>query len=191
MINEDLIKNFGIKLQMSGMVFSDPNNNTYVMLFPWEKYGNTVQEQMPTSEQWNKILRQLDLLEVEVLKEAPDGGLVKTVLRKSQRQIEQGVSWNVFRRDGYKCRYCGKDDVPLTVDHIVTWESGGPSIEDNLLSCCRKCNKMRGNMPYKEWIESEKYLKISEKLELFVQLANKNVIDTIPFIEKRINTRSR
>ena len=60
--------------------------------------------------------------------------LYKAVIRKCQRNIEQGVSWNVFRRDGYACRYCGNKEVPLTVDHLVLWEESGPSTEANLVS---------------------------------------------------------
>jgi len=102
-----------------------------------------------SEEDIKKLLHQLDTLEIE--------GLGKIVLRKSQRQIEQSVSWNVFRRDNYSCRYCAKNDVPLTVDHVVLWETNGDSVENNLISACRKCNKTRGNMPYPEWITSKYY----------------------------------
>jgi hypothetical protein len=76
-------------------------------------------------EDWKRFLAQTDLMETEVMARARDGSLVKAVMRKSQRQIDQNVSWAVFRRDGYACRYCGRDDVPLTVDHLLLWEEGG------------------------------------------------------------------
>ena len=60
------------------------------------------------TEDWKKVLRQTDLLETEVLALSEDGKLTKAILRKSQRQIEARISWNVFRRDGYRCRYCGR-----------------------------------------------------------------------------------
>ncbi|WP_212636678.1 HNH endonuclease, partial [Salmonella enterica] len=55
------------------------------------------------------------------------------ILRKNQRILDQKIAWEVYRRDKYKCRYCGIDNVPLTVDHIITWESGGATHADNLM----------------------------------------------------------
>jgi hypothetical protein len=192
MIQEKLIKQLGIDYQMSGIAFAGKDDNSLVILFPWENLTlGDIDEVKPTGGEWNLILKQLDFLEVEILSKAPDGSLLKTVLRKSQRQIEQGISWNVYRRDGYKCRYCGKNDVPLTVDHIVTWESGGPSTEDNLLCSCRKCNKLRGNMSYDEWVHSPKYVQLSKDLWEIDRERNLEVLKTIPSIEKRVNLRNR
>ena len=97
----------------------------------------------------NQVIRQMDVQEI--------GGLQKVILRKSQRQIDQRVSWKVFRRDNFTCVYCGADDVPMTVDHIVLWEHMGDSVPDNLNCSCKKCNKTRGSMNYDEWLQS-KYL---------------------------------
>lgn len=99
--------------------------------------------------EWEVFIRQTDLMEMK--------GPAKAILRKSQRQIDQNISWAVFRRDGYACRYCGRSDVPLTVDHIHLWESGGLSVEDNLISSCRRCNKLRGSMLYEDWLDCPQY----------------------------------
>jgi 5-methylcytosine-specific restriction endonuclease McrA len=110
-------------------------------------------------------------------------GLKKAILRKSTRQIDAGVSWRVFKRDEYTCRYCGKDDVPLTVDHLVLWEKGGPTIEDNLVACCKKCNKKRGNMKYEDWLVSDYYKKVSKNLSAEIRELNcvtKFSLSTIP-----------
>ena len=110
---------------------------------------------------WERFLRQTDLLETEVLTKASDGTLAKAILRKSQRQIDTNVQWKVWRRDKFSCVYCGKDDVPLTVDHLVTWEVGGPSVEANLVTADRPCNKARGNLSYADWLRHPHYLKVS------------------------------
>lgn len=145
-----------------------------------------------SKEEWATFLRQTDLLETEVLAKAEDGGTVKAIMRKSTRQIEQGTSWVVFKRDGYQCRYCGKDDVPLTVDHLILWEEGGPSTEENLVSACRKCNKTRGNTPYAEWIlKHPYYLKVSKELFADVRQLNLDLISTLGAIPKRPHQRSR
>ena len=140
---------------------------------------------------WEVFIRQTDILETEVLQNSSDGKLAKVILRKSTRQIDTAVSWSVFKRDGYACRYCGKDDVPLTVDHLVLWEEGGPSTAENLVSACKKCNRKRGNMHFREWLQDRYYLKVSKNLAPEVRGANLNLIPTLKDIPRMIHKRSR
>ena len=147
-----------------------------------------------SSSEWETFLRQTDLLETEILSKASDGTLAKIITRKSQRNIEASISWKVFARDGYACRYCGKggkEGIPLTVDHLVLWEVGGPSIEANLLSACRKCNKTRGNLPYDKWLENPHYLKVSANLTPAQKEANQAILPTLANIPLNQNQRSR
>ncbi len=152
---QDLLK-YGNEWQIQGVVFGNGMDNS-IVLFP--EASNTFQDELgviqPNHEEWKELLYQLDTLGVEVL--GPNG---KIILRKSQRQIEQNIAWNVFRRDQYQCRYCGNDKVALTVDHVVLWEDMGDTVEDNLISACKKCNSTRGNMPYLDWIVSPYYKKV-------------------------------
>lgn len=143
------------------------------------------------SDDWAKFLRQTDILEVEVLQKASDGKLAKAILRKSARQIEARVSWQVFKRDGYACRYCGRDDVPLTIDHLVLWEEGGPSIPTNLLSACKKCNKTRGNTQYADWLKDPYYLRVSSNLRPEVKADNEALVGTLDAIPRNTHQRSR
>jgi hypothetical protein len=141
-------------------------------------------------EDWNRFLRQTDVLETKVLAEAEDGKLVKAVLRKTARQISAQVSWDVFRRDGFRCRYCGREDVPLTVDHLVLWEEGGPSVAENLLAACKKCNRKRGSTPYAEWLEGPRYRKTSEGLDPGVRQANLDLVPTLASIPRSHHKKS-
>lgn len=139
-------------------------------------------------DQWAQFLRQTDLLEVEVIAAAGEGGkLAKAIMRKSARQINQHVSWAVYRRDGFMCRYCGADDVPLTVDHLVTWEGGGPSIENNLVTADKTCNKTRGNLPYAQWLEHPFYKRVSANLTEQQRAANRSLVDTLNHIPRMIH----
>lgn len=52
---------------------------------------------------------------------------------------------NVLKRDGYKCTYCGRGDLPLTVDHIIPRAKGGLDTWENLVCACTKCNNKKGN----------------------------------------------
>lgn len=158
---------------------SDPDGGTKVQVLDMDH------------EDWKTFLRQTDLLETEVLAQASDGTLAKVVLRKSQRQIDQNVSWRVFRRDDYTCRYCGRNDVPLTVDHLVLWEDGGPTIEDNLVAACRKCNKTRGRLPYTDWLDHGYYKRVSAGLDEQVRRANVELASTLDGIPRTVHKRSR
>lgn len=182
---------FGHGIQLAGAIYAS-GTETYFMPFPDE--GDLFDDAKPrplpkwsfvdmSHENWKALLRQTDLLEVQ----ATDGSAAKAIIRKSTRQIEQGVSWNVYRRDGYACRYCGADKIPLTVDHLVTWESGGPSIEANLVAACRKCNKIRAELPYAEWMRHPHYLKVAERLSATQRAANDALVSTLDAIPRRAN----
>lgn len=199
----------GNTLQLSGAVYIG-DGKVYLALFPedkghledsegvngclfWNEGGDRYHAETlnMTQEDWAVFLRQTDLLETEVLSQASDGTLAKVVLRKSQRTIEQGVSWKVFKRDNYSCRYCGADDVPLTVDHLVCWEEGGPSTVENLVAADRRCNKTRGNLPYAQWLEHPYYKKVSLALTTQQRDANLRLLEVLPTIQKRLHQRSR
>src|ERR1700739_2055656 len=53
-------------------------------------------------------------------------------------------SFSIFKRDGFKCIYCGKssieDGAKLAVDHIKAIGIGGLSEINNLITACSKCN---------------------------------------------------
>ncbi len=52
---------------------------------------------------------------------------------------------NILRRDNYKCAYCGRSDIMLTVDHIVPKARGGNDSWENLITACTKCNNIKGD----------------------------------------------
>jgi 5-methylcytosine-specific restriction endonuclease McrA len=53
---------------------------------------------------------------------------------------------NVLIRDDYTCQYCGKKFPPneLTIDHIIPKSKGGKTSWDNVVTCCKKCNTIKG-----------------------------------------------
>ncbi|MFA4923665.1 MAG: HNH endonuclease, partial [Ignavibacteriaceae bacterium] len=52
---------------------------------------------------------------------------------------------NILRRDEFKCAYCGRSDIPLTIDHIVPKAKGGVDSWENLIAACTICNNKKGN----------------------------------------------
>ena len=173
----------GHTIQLSGMLLIDSQRDiTFLVPLPDEDISDKIKTLNLSHDDWKTLLRQTDLQETEVLVNDNDK-IKRAILRKSTRQISAQVSWNVYRRDNYTCRYCGRNDIPLTVDHLILWEDGGPSIEANLVACCRKCNKVRGNMRYKDWLKSRQYESVSKNLPSEIRQANifaANVLDGIP-----------
>jgi len=51
---------------------------------------------------------------------------------------------NIYKRDGYRCGYCGSKDE-LTIDHILPKSRGGKNSWENLVTCCSKCNSKKDN----------------------------------------------
>jgi 5-methylcytosine-specific restriction endonuclease McrA len=52
---------------------------------------------------------------------------------------------NILRRDGYKCGYCGRGDLPLTIDHVIPKARGGSDSWENLICACTTCNNKKGD----------------------------------------------
>ncbi|MGI6209115.1 MAG: HNH endonuclease [Anaerolineae bacterium] len=50
----------------------------------------------------------------------------------------------VFRRDKYRCVYCGERITEPTVDHIIPRHRGGPHSWENLVTACPACNRKKG-----------------------------------------------
>ena len=194
---EDLnILAVGNTIVLSGAVYTDADSS-YLVMFPDEH--DAVEKPMKVlnmdQDAWTRFLQQTDHLDVEMLAPDADGKLVKAIVRKSQRQIDQGVSWLVYKRDGYRCSYCSaeggsQNGTALTVDHLVLWENGGPSIPSNLLTACRSCNKRRGNMEYADWLKSDYYKKVSRNLIMFQLEKNEKLADTLHLVPRQ-KVRSR
>ena len=65
-------------------------------------------------------------------------------LTGAQRTALYRLRQRVFERDAFTCRYCGTADSPrewLVAEHVIP---DGPTTEDNLVTACRSCNKLKG-----------------------------------------------
>ncbi|MFC2082122.1 HNH endonuclease [Bacteroidota bacterium] len=52
---------------------------------------------------------------------------------------------NILKRDRHRCAYCGRGDLPLTLDHIIPKSRGGEDNWENLVSACLPCNNKKGD----------------------------------------------
>lgn len=178
----DILK-WGNDITITGMIMQGTNDESYIVLLPMEKLGEGISLVQPTKEQWFELQNQLDLMNVMSDQ--------KTILRKSQRNIDQRMMWVVFRRDKFKCRYCGIDNTAMTVDHIITWESGGATHPDNLLTSCKKCNKKRGNLDYGSWLQHKYYLDKSQYLSEEIKKKNEEIVFRLHSLPRVSAVRSR
>lgn len=51
---------------------------------------------------------------------------------------------NVFKRDNFRCQYCGTER-DLTLDHVIPRSKGGKSSWNNLVTACKRCNASKGD----------------------------------------------
>jgi hypothetical protein len=54
---------------------------------------------------------------------------------------------NIFRRDNHSCQYCSCkiEGDNATIDHILPRSRGGKHRWENVVACCLKCNRKKGD----------------------------------------------
>ncbi len=88
-------------------------------------------------------------------------GLVKFFTGPSPH-LSREDAMKVFRRDRYRCYYCGLDGLRdfeswliLTIDHVHPNAKGGQRSMDNLVTACQPCNLLKGKRVYKSLQEAK------------------------------------
>lgn len=63
-----------------------------------------------------------------------------------RKPLSKKTRFEVFKRDGFKCQYCGAaaPDATLVVDHINPVAEGGSNEIMNLITACQACNAGKG-----------------------------------------------
>ena len=74
---------------------------------------------------------------------------------------------------GRKCVYCGKENVPLEIEHIVPKSKGGSDRISNLTLACHECNQKKGNQSIEEFLDNN-----PEKLNQIKSESKKPLKDT-------------
>ena len=78
--------------------------------------------------------------------------------KTKRKNIDLRVRFNVFKRDGFSCRYCGAKppEAVLQIDHAIPVSKGGSDDIDNLVTACSKCNMGKGSMCAYDYQEESK-----------------------------------
>jgi 5-methylcytosine-specific restriction endonuclease McrA len=79
--------------------------------------------------------------------------------------LSREVAMKVFKRDQFKCHYCGLDGLHdfeswliLTIDHVHPHAKGGSRNMENLVTACQPCNLIKGKRVYKSLQEAKEYV---------------------------------
>ncbi len=62
------------------------------------------------------------------------------------RYLPKKLRRKIFERDNFTCVYCGARsyEEPLEIDHVIPRCKGGTDNENNLVTSCRRCNRLKG-----------------------------------------------
>jgi len=90
-----------------------------------------------------------------------------------RQSISKRVRFSVFSRDGFTCKYCGRqsDEVKLVIDHIDPVSKGGTNDETNLITSCETCNQGKAAKQIPNQVEIE-----SHRLSLAQEFQEQNDI---------------
>lgn len=92
---------------------------------------------------------------------------------------------NVFKRDCYKCQYCGSNK-DLTLDHLIPKSKGGKSSWTNLVTACKRCNSHKGDFSPEEVGLKLQSKPIRPSYVMFLRISSKYLNDDwIPFLEHK------
>lgn len=107
----------------------------------------------------------------KLIKFAPIGSIVQELVRFDLQQLENpeisGIEYQQGELSGYEvreyllnkwnrqCTYCEIKDFPLQVEHIQPKAKGGSNRISNLCLACDKCNKKKGALDIKVFLEKK------------------------------------
>ncbi len=85
-------------------------------------------------------------------------------------RISREDAMKVFKRDHFKCQYCGLDGLHnfenwliLTIDHVHPQAKGGSRTMDNLVTACQPCNILKGKRVYSSQDAAKGYVLAKRK----------------------------
>lgn len=121
---------------------------------PYRNSGDSVQH-VRGSSHWRPS-RNPRTLNGPVIVHKPAGGVASVVPTPhvqldSKRYADQSLRLKVMARDDCCCRYCGifVTDSEANIDHVIPWRDGGQTVIENLVTSCRRCNRLKGNGRWK------------------------------------------
>lgn len=123
--------------------------------------------------------------------------------KTKRRSLSKRLRFEVFKRDAFKCQYCGAaaPDVLLTIDHVKPVKGGGDDSLLNLITACAACNGGKAAVPLsdasavmKQRKELASLAERREQLRMLVEWRDSLATlddEKVAILEARINERLR
>lgn len=102
---------------------------------------------------------------IDLARKVGNSKLGKSKKPSKRNPIESRLRHEVFKRDGYKCKECGKgkEQSVLHADHIVPVSQGGSDELSNLQTLCAECNLAKSNKAFESKVGSDQAVCLSPK----------------------------
>jgi 5-methylcytosine-specific restriction endonuclease McrA len=104
-----------------------------------------------------KLIKRIAVTEIENDYDIYPGLTMPSVIRLLEyRRIPEHHALltrkNFYVRDRFRCQYCGVrfEAKDLTLDHVYPKSRGGPNSWQNLVTCCKPCNRMKADKTLEE-----------------------------------------
>lgn len=97
------------------------------------------------------ILRLFDI-DGDELTPKPDIFKVSSRGSNKRQALPASIRKFIHERDEYRCVYCGKDEAPFQIDHIMPVSRGGGDEIENLCLACPDCNLSKRDKTVEEWL---------------------------------------
>lgn len=124
-------------------------SKTCIQIVNWWSYQHpqwAYPSELPAMEGWKDQLRY----------RSGDGVVTVNWLQYQSSRDDYGKHrYEVYKRDGYQCIYCGGQ--PQHLDHIIPKSKGGSDDPKNLATSCARCNTSKGNKDVVEWYEAQEF----------------------------------
>lgn len=97
---------------------------------------------------------------------ARHGKVRRLILRDNTEQRLTAQDWAACKEFfGQACAYCGRRQVDLTRDHVVSiWQEGGEHSRQNVVPACRSCNSKKSNQDMETWYRATLFFR-EERLD--------------------------
>ena len=78
--------------------------------------------------------------------------------------------WNIIKEAfNNKCCYCNLEK-PLTQDHFLALNNGGPYVADNILPACKSCNSSKRDKQFFTWYPKYKHYSSEREQKILAYL---------------------
>lgn len=78
----------------------------------------------------------------------------RTYRSLSKKQKLRIKRWLLAGRPWVECHYCGEHLAlrTMTLDHVIPVARGGKNRIDNFVPACVRCNRMKSDIPYRDFL---------------------------------------